>query len=55
MLYLICYRFYSSPNATTEWTTSIGISLALATKVCAVARLPEYQAQMPHDVWMVPA
>jgi hypothetical protein len=45
MKYTIFYRFYSPTGA---------VSIGTATHICAAARLAEFQAQMPHDVWMAP-
>ena len=53
MKYTIFYRFYS-PTGSVAVFSAGAVSIGTATCFCAAARLAEFQAQMPHDVWMAP-
>lgn len=53
MKYTIFYRFYSPTSSVVEFSAG-AVSIDTATCICAAARLAEFQAQMPHDVWMAP-
>jgi hypothetical protein len=53
MKYTIFYRFYSPTGSVVEFSAG-AVSIDTATRICAAARQVEYQAVMPHDVWMAP-
>lgn len=53
MRYAIFYRFYPLGGQVVEFSAG-AVSIGTATCICAAARLAEFQAQMPHDVWMAP-
>lgn len=53
MRYAIFYRFYPLGGQVVEFSAG-AVSIDTATRICAAARQAEYQAVMPHEVWMAP-